>query len=334
MKKAFFAGRQKIEVRDVEMPEVGPTGIKLKIEQCGICGSEVQAYRRGYHGVMGSVPVIEDMLGVFTQFYSGMMGHEASGTIVEVGSEVKNWKAGDRYYSIDIEGSFAGYVAIKEEDAKGKLHHLPDELTFEQGALIEPLWVAAFAVSKTEIEPGETVALLGGGAIGLLALQIYKVLGATVYVSEVSPLRRKIAENLGADEVFSPLEVNVNEKVKQLTGEGVDIVMETVGIQQTFDQMLTILKRQGRAAVISWWENPVGLDFNRVVGKSLSINGVRGSSRRQMQWIRENIWPETLLKEKKLNIDPIVTSTYPLERIDEAFEATLEGKELKVLIHP
>jgi (R,R)-butanediol dehydrogenase/meso-butanediol dehydrogenase/diacetyl reductase len=283
---------------------------------------------------MGSMPVIEEMAAMFNQFYEGMIGHEASGTVVETGPEAKNWKAGDRYYSNDIEGSFAEYVVVKEEETQGKLHHLPDELTFEQGAVIEPTWVAVNAVAKSDIEPGETVAILGGGAIGLLALQVCRTLGARVFVSEINPMRREKAKVLGADQVFSPVEVNVIERVKQLTGEGVDIVIETVGIQQTLDQMLSILKNHGRGVAISWWENPVALDFNRIVARSLRINGVKSTPPAKRQWIRENCWPETLMLEGKLDIDPIVTSTYPLDRIDDAFRATLEGKELKVLIHP
>ena len=334
MKKAFFMGKQKIEVRDVEIPKVGPTGIKLKVEQCGICGSEVQMYRRGYHGALGRMPVLEELTNLVNQFFEGFIGHEASGVVAEVGPDVKSWKVGDRYYSIDIEGSFAEYVVIPEEETQGKLHFLPDELSFEQGALIEPTWVAVNAVAKADIEPGETVVLLGGGGIGLLALQLCKIIGTTVYVSEINPMRREKAQILGADEVFSPTEVNVVEKVRQLTDRGVDIVIETVGLQQTFDQMVSILKHHGRGVVISWWENPVALDFNTVTWKSLRINGDRGTPPLKKQWVRENIWPETLMIEGKLDIYPIVTSTIPLEQIDEAFRASLEGKELKVLVHP
>ena len=332
MKKAFLVAKQRIEVRDVDVPELGPTGIKLRPAQCGICGSEIQAYKLGYHASTGSLPYPEDIL---LKRYGDKLGHEASGTVVETGPEVKNWKVGDRYRSNDIEGSFAEYVVIPAEATLGKLHHLPDELSFEQGALIEPARVAVFAISKTDIKPGETVAILGGGGIGLLALQVCKTLGAgAVYVSEINSMRIEKAKILGADEVINPAEVDVVERVKQLTDQGVDIVIETAGIQQTFDQMLSILKVHGRGVLISWWENPVTVDLNKVVGKSLRLNGLKGPTGPQWRWVQENCRPETLMKEGKLDIDPIITSTVPLEQIDAAFRATLEGRELKVLVHP
>jgi len=327
MKKAFLVAKQKFEVRDVDVPEVGPTGIKLRVAQCGVCGSDVHVYKLGYHVQISGRPDRED-------FLRNNMGHEPSGTVVEIGPEVKNWKVGDRCYSFGIDGFFAEYVVIPEEEALGKLRHLPDELSFEQGVMLEPANVAVNAIGKADIEPGETVAIIGGGCIGLLALKICKILGARVYVSEINPIRREIAKILGADEVINPAEVDVVDRVTQLTEQGVDAVIESAGVPQTFDQMISILKVNGRGVIISWWENPISVDLNMVVRKNLRINGPFGMTSARRQWVQENCLPETLIKEGKLDVDPFITSIVPLEQTDAAFRATMEGKELKVLISP
>jgi len=331
MKKAFLVAKQKMEVRDLDDPELGPTGIRLQPSAVGICGSDVQKYKLGYPGEESGWRDPKD-----TRIFGGdHLGHEAAGTIVEVGPEVRNWKPGDRYRSNDIEGSFADCVVVPEENTPGNLHHLPDDLSFEQGAMLEPSNVAPIALSKTELQPGESVAILGAGGIGLLALQMCKTLGASaIYVSEINPLRREGAKALGADRVVDPVEQDIVETVKTLEDRGVDIVIETAGIQQTHDQMLSILKNHGRGVLISWWENRITVDVNSFVSKNLQINGSNGPNRRQIQWIRQNCSPEKLMREGKINIEPIITTVVPLKEIDAAFRALLEGTETKGMIHP
>jgi len=320
----------KIIVKDVETPEVGPRDILLRPAYVGICGSEVQMYRLGYHAAATGLPPSDPRRSWRP------IGHEASGTIAETGSKVKGWRTGDRYWSHDIENSFADYVAIAEDRARGLLHHLPDELSSEQGALLEPLNVAMILLSKTNVDEGKSIAILGGGSIGLLTLQAAKVCGASsVYVSEVNPLRIERARELGADEVMNPKEDDVVERVRQLTkGVGVDVVIETAGLKQTFDQMVNMLRYGGRGVILSWWEKMIEVDLNPIVYSCLEIVGSKGPSTPfQREWLRVH-HPVRLMSEGKINVDRIITSKVPLEQIDEAFQSVLQGRELKVLVHP
>ena len=141
MKKAFLVAKQEIEVRDVDDPELGPTGIRLQPAACGICGSEVQKYKLGYPAEESGWRNPKDTL-----IRGGdMLGHEAAGTIVEVGPEVKNWKPGDRYRSNDIEGSFADCVVVPEEHIPTYTYWQPTDV-FTRMVL---LWAARSLIRRT-----------------------------------------------------------------------------------------------------------------------------------------------------------------------------------------
>jgi len=341
MKKAFIVDKMKIDVKEVETPKVGPKDILLRPAYVGICGSEVQMYRLGYHPASAE-SFLNNPENVRAQLWR-KIGHEASGTVVEVGSEVKAWREGDRYWSNDIEGSFSEYVLVSEDAAKGRLHHLPNELSFEQGALIEPTQVALIALSKAGEIEGKNVVILGGGTIGLLALQGAKACGASsVIVSEVNPLRIEKAWELGADEVINPFKTDIVKRVMRLTeGLGADIMIDTAGKQETFEQMVRILRPGdvwapscGRGIIVAWWEQPITFNLNWIVKKNLEIVGSKAPhTQQQLEWLYKH-HPLRMVKEGKIKVEPLITSKVPLDQIDEAFQEILKGKHLKVLVHP
>ncbi|MHA1727689.1 MAG: zinc-dependent alcohol dehydrogenase [Promethearchaeota archaeon] len=330
MRKAVMTGKEKIEIQEVEKPKLGPKDILLRPAFCGICGSEVQMYKLGFHASYPEMKIV------------GGLGHELSGTIAEVGSEVESWTVGDRFYSWDIEPGMSDYIKVQEDKVIGMLNHLPDDVNLKQGALIEPTNVALISLSKTFLQKGQTLAILGGGAIGLLILQIAKAFGAgKIFVSEINPFRIEKAKELGADDVINPLKEDIMSKTVDKLGEGLDAVIELASTQQTFNQMLDLLKPHGKGVIVSWWEKEITIDPNKLVRKNLQITGSKSPNTRNVEWMREKIpnvtgfeFAATLMQEGKIKKDPLISSIVPLDKTDEAFQKILGGNELKILVHP
>lgn len=257
MKSAVFYGKHDLRVEEHPMPEVGPHDVLIQVEACGVCGTDVHIYE----GDKGAAEVTPPTI----------LGHEFSGVIREVGSEVKKYKAGDRVcidpncycgacdpcrngvahfcenmmgYGTTVNGGFAEYCAVDER----QVYLLGENTTFEQGAMAEPVACCLHGIDMCEIQPGQQVVIIGGGMIGLLMLQLAKLAGAAkVALLEPVENKREVGRKLGADVCIDPVKEDEKERLAENGMDWVNVVIECVGRPSTIEQAIEIA---GNKAVV------------------------------------------------------------------------------------
>ena len=239
------------------MPKVGPKDVLIQVKACGVCGTDVHIYE----GDKGAAEVTPPTI----------LGHEFSGVIAEVGSEVTNYKAGDRVcidpncycgacepcrngvvhycehmigYGTTVNGGFAEYCAVNER----QVYKLGDNTSFEQGAMTEPVACCLHGMDMCEIRPGHQVVVIGGGMIGLLMLQLSRLAGAAkVALLEPVESKREVGKKLGADICIDPIHEDVKARLKEVGMTWVNTVIECVGRPSTIEQAIDIA---GNKAVV------------------------------------------------------------------------------------
>ena len=331
MRSAILEDVRRFAVRDVPDPVLGQDEVLIRVQYCGICGSDLHIYEMGT---------------------TIRPGHEFSGDIVEVGSDVKGWGIGDRvavgprtycgvcqwcergeiglcdqfYVGVEqYQGAFATYTKA----GCHQLHKLPDELPYEHAALIEPTACALHAIRLSEMKEGDIVAVLGLGPIGQLVARVARALGAkSVYASEKSQSRAEIAKDV-ADEVIDVNVTNPVDRILELTdGVGPDVVFECAGNVATTQQSIPLVKKGGTIVVagicFDWVETPI----STVVLKGLTLKGSICFSQGEYPYAFD------LIKDRKIDVAPLVTTKMPLDEINEAFEKALRGEGGKILIKP
>jgi (R,R)-butanediol dehydrogenase/meso-butanediol dehydrogenase/diacetyl reductase len=281
MKVAIFRGKRNVEVTDVPVPQPDVGEALIKVHDCGICGSDVGAYRTGAYEV------------------GLIIGHEFAGRIVGLGPEVYDWSVGDRVtcngvipcgtcwfcqhamYSlcdsllmtgVNFDGAFAEYVKVP---ARG-LYRLPDNVSDREAAIVDPLSNILRAIRISQMKPGDNVLVLGAGPMGLLTIECARLCGANkVFVTEISPKRADLARQLGADAVIDPRSENVFTRLDELTGgRAPDIVFECAGVPQTLRDAVTLVRKGGQIVLIALCEEPVdAVDFMTPVMNELSFKG-------------------------------------------------------------
>lgn len=334
MKAAVLEDSRKFAIREVPKPILDRDEALLKVRYCGICGSDFHLYK---HGGMGRI-----------------LGHELSGDVVELGSNVEGWRVGDRvtidphttcyecYWckigktelceragatGIDRNGGFATYVKVKSQ----QLYKLPDELTYEQGALIEPLTVVLHGFRLSGIKMGDTVAVLGLGPLGQFAVRTAKALGASaVYATDIDESRLALARSV-ADEVINSKKVDSSERMLELTNDmGPDVVLECSGAGEASQQAIALPKKGGIVVFVGICFDSIEVSpFRDLVFKQLTVKGSYHTS------ASDFIQAIDVLKSKKIDVDSIITSKIPLEEIGEkGFESALKGQGGKILVMP
>ena len=257
MKSAVFYGKHDLRVEEHEMPKVGPKDVLIQVKACGVCGTDVHIYE----GDKGAAEVTPPTI----------LGHEFSGVIAEVGSEVTNYKAGDRVcidpncycgacepcrngvvhycehmigYGTTVNGGFAEYCAVNER----QVYKLGENTSFEQGAMTEPVACCLHGMDMCEIRPGHQVVVIGGGMIGLLMLQLARLAGAAkVALLEPVESKREVGKKLGADICIDPIHEDVKARLKEEGMNWVNTVIECVGRPSTIEQAIDVA---GNKAVV------------------------------------------------------------------------------------
>lgn len=255
MKSAVFYGKHDLRVENSPMPKVDPEDILIQVKACGICGTDVHIYE----GDKGAAEVTPPTI----------LGHEFSGVIAEVGSNVTKYKVGDRVcidpncycgkcdfcrngiahyctdmigYGTTVNGGFAEYCSVNQR----QVYKLGDNTTFEQGAMTEPVACCLHGMDMCNIHPGSNVVVIGGGMIGLLMLQLSKLAGAArVALLEPVESKRVVAKKLGADILIDPINENVEEELKKAGMTWVNTVIECVGKTATIQQAIDIVGNKG-----------------------------------------------------------------------------------------
>lgn len=312
MKALMFQRPGRAEVVDVDRPAIGPDEILVGSRAVGVCHSDFDLLSGSY-----IIPVD----------YPTVPGHEWSGEVVEVGREVTSFKPGDRvvgecvigsdHFGFSISGAAAEYFKVRPE----WLHRLPDELSYAYGALVEPFTVAYYAVVAAEgVNASDTVAVLGAGPVGLCCLAAAVGHGAQAIVIDPVPERREIALRMGASAAIEPGE-GLAEWIAEAAGEAPQVVIEASGNAAAMAAAIDIAAFEGRIVFvgIETGERSDAL-LGQFQSKALSARGIIGSP---------DVWPAALrfLARGGIDLSPVITASYPLERATEALEAAQRTAE-------
>ena len=309
-----------VAVVDLPDPLPGDGQVLIRVAKGGICGTDLHIF----HGLFSKVrpPVT--------------LGHEISGTVEALGTGVTGWRPGDRVtveseafscgkcrlctsglsnlcphrraLGYGVDGGFASFLAVRQ----AALHRLPEGVTFNDGALCEPLTVAVHAVlERATIEKDAWILVTGPGAIGLLVMQVAHTEGARVIVTgtEKDQMRLDLAKQLGAEAVIRVQEENLQDRLFELTaGVGVQTAFECSGAGGAMNSCLDSVASRGEIVQVGLFGSPVAADMDLLATKEIDLKGSfvhnHGTWKRAMG----------LLKEKKIDLSPMVSGEYPIER--------------------
>jgi threonine 3-dehydrogenase len=329
------------ELREVPVPRPGPGEVLIRLEAVSLCGTDLHIYRWdpwAESRLGGKLPRIfgHEMAGRVVAHGPGT-GAVPLGTRVAAETHLVDWTcyqcrtgrehvcANLKILGVDANGAFAEYMCLPERNA------WPSErLAPEVAAIQEPMGNAVFATFVEEITTA-SVAVLGCGPIGLMAVAICRFAGASrVFATDVMPHRREMAAKMGSDCVIDPSTQNVVAEIRRETdGTGVDVVLEMSGADSAVHQAFEICTNGGRISLLGLPSRPVTLDLNNdIIFRGVRVYGITG---RQL-W---GTWYKTaaLLREG-LNVEPIITHRLPLARFDEAFDLLAQGVAGKVVLLP
>lgn len=324
--------RGRLEVLEVAVPEMGDEDIKIKVAYCAICGSDPH--------VVG---------GIFGWKAPYGMGHEVSGVIVEMGAKAQKGplKIGDRvagnflhfcghcYYCQNGQQQFCenipeGNAGMAEYVVwhQSQVYKLPDEITLRQGCLLEPLSIAVRIADKTGMKVGQRVAINGSGPIGLLALQVLKMYGATsLTVFEPAANRRQAALDMGADHVVDPLTTPILEAAKELTaGRGYDVVIDASGAVKAVASLPPITAKGGLLLYAGMYPNTYEMPLNLYQYCYMNEVTVTGF------YVSPYAYPRAVQLLSKVKLDAFTEKSFPIDQPEEAFAAQLSGQYLKVMV--
>jgi 2-desacetyl-2-hydroxyethyl bacteriochlorophyllide A dehydrogenase len=334
---AFVGAPGKIEFRERRLAALSPKDVLIGVKACSICGSDLHIFK----GKHPSAPL------------PMAIGHELCGEVLRIGEGVSKVKEGDRVVVEPViicgrchfclkgqyhlcaqisfqyrrgQGGFAPYF-IAEEDW---VHHLPEGISYEEGALIEPLSVALHTSEKAHLQPGYTVAIFGAGAIGLLVLLLAKLSEITeVFVVDIQEFRLRKAGAFGASEVIHNRRDDAVERILGRTSQlGVDRAFEAVGSESTLVQSLKVLKKGGSAIVVGLFEEPeVKIPANLFIQREISLLGSQGYCRDFQTALK-------VLENGRINLKEIITHVLPLSSLREGFGLLMDPKReaIKVVI--
>ncbi|HJZ39608.1 MAG TPA: galactitol-1-phosphate 5-dehydrogenase [Bacteroidales bacterium] len=319
MKALVLENYNQFLYKDVPDPEISADEVLIRVKACGICGSDV-------HGMDGStgrrIPPL-------------IMGHEASGVIEKAGKNVRSWNTGDRVtfdstvYPLNdwftLEGSynlsdnrevigvspgnyrrngaFAEFVAVPQHI----LYRIPDNVTFEQAAMVEPVAVALHAVNLSQLKLGESCVIIGAGTIGGFIVQLLRLAGVMqLIVVDMNEANLERARKLGADIMFHPSDGKIIDRVRQVThSRGADLAFEAVGNSSTVNMSIDLVRKGGRVVLVGNLSPVIEFPLQKVVTQELKIYGscaIRGEYATVLE----------LMEKKKINTDQQISAVVPL----------------------
>ena len=343
MYAAVLSGEKSITVKQVDKPAISVDEVLVKVELCGICGSDLHAYLHGGFYPVGTI-----------------FGHECAGIVDQVGSAVSHVSVGDRVAvhpapgcgeclnclqgrdnvcdelnigsSLERPGGFAEYVRIARPEQA--LYKIPETMSFAEAALIEPLATAFHAVRQSHIQSGDSAVVLGSGPIGLAVVQYLKLTGAgKVIVVEISAARGKLALQLGADLVLDPLKEGagiIDKVIAETGGNGAAVVYECTGISKVFSTAVDYLKTGGQLMSIGVIEQETPINPLTFILKEAELRGSMCYSEEEFAQVIEDV------VSGRIRTDLFLTDTIDLKDIElKGVERLLSSSDaIKILVKP
>jgi threonine 3-dehydrogenase len=326
-------------LKDVPVPEIGPTDVLIRVEKAGVCGTDLHIYTWDSWAQARIRPPI-------------VVGHEFMGTVAAVGDAVRSVRVGDRVSAeghivdltcllcrtgqahicerveiigVDRDGAFAEYVAVPEYNVWKLDPAVPDEFA----AIFDPLGNAVHTVMAAGVSV-KSVAITGVGSIGLMAIPVARAAGASaVFAIDVNPAKLALAKRLGADATFLAGRPELVDEIKALTnGDGVDVLLEMSGSGPAIDAGLQMVRNGGTAALLGIPSDTVNINLaERIIFKGLTVLGVNG--RRMFE-----TWYQTqaLVKSGRIDLRSIITHVLPYTQFDRAFELMRSGEAAKIVL--
>ncbi|PJF30488.1 MAG: dehydrogenase [Candidatus Thermofonsia Clade 1 bacterium] len=341
MQGVFFLGAGQLELREVPIPQPAAGEVIVKVSAATTCGTDLKAYKRGHKLFKPPMP----------------FGHEWAGTVVAVGEGVTGFKEGDRvtaansapcgacYYCrrgkpqlcLHLEsrfnwGTYAEYLRVPAHIVSINMHKIPVHLSFVEAAFIEPLACAVLCINYADIALGDTVAIIGSGAQGLMQIQLAKAMGASQVIAiGRAHGRLEVARQLGADETISTLDTDAVAAVKALTeGRGADVVIEAAGSAETW-QMAAQMARPA-ATVVLFSGLPggtqVSFDATHLHYDEITLKGVFHHTPRTVEQALH------MLISGQVNVKPMISGTIPLREVEEGLNRMARSEVIKLAVLP
>lgn len=326
MRAAIFHGpNQPLRIEDYPTPAIKPHEVLVKVAACGVCHTDL-------HYIDHDVPTFKKP--------PLILGHEASGTIAQVGNDVKNFKEGERVllpavltcgtcdycrtgrenicqtmtmFGNNIDGAYAEYVVAPAKD----VFHLPSEIPLEEGSIIaDAISTPYHAVkNRAEVKPGDTVVVFGCGGVGINVVQMAAVVGGVVIAVDISDRKLERAKQFGAASTINPTKVeNLGKEIKKLTGGGADIAIEAIGKPQTIEAAFGTLRKGGRLVVVGYSTEDIRLSAAKIMYLEMEVRGSLGCRPVDYPRLIE------LCRIGKVKVSELVTQKFPLDTINDAFD--------------
>jgi (R,R)-butanediol dehydrogenase / meso-butanediol dehydrogenase / diacetyl reductase len=343
MKALVFHGTKDVRLEDIKEPAVPAGKVKVKVAWIGICGTDIHIYQHGIAVPMEPHPVTGRMAPL-------TIGHEFAGVVSEVGKGVKGIHAGDRvtveptitcghcelcrtgkynlclntaFLGASDDGGYAEYVIVEPY----MVHKLPDNVSLEEGALVEPTAVAMQAVINSSLKMGDTIAVYGVGPIGLLTILCAKAAGAAKIIAiDVSKVRLEKACEVGATHIINATDEDPVAKINADFGS-VDVVYEVAGAQATLTSAIKSVKKGGEVMVISIFAAPVEIDMADLLTREVRIS---------TSCIYRHVFPKVIgmVSSRQLDVMKVVTGKIKLDDIiTDGFERLMADKgQAKILV--
>ena len=338
MKGTYFLGNQAFETRELPAHELADDEALIRVAFCGVCGTDVHIY----HGDKGSADVVPPVI----------LGHELAGVVEKIGSRVDRLQVGDHvtidpniycgecHYckygkkqlcthlhaiGVNRNGGFADYCYAPQ----AQCYRLNPDIPLEHGAMAEPLACCLHGIDRAGIKVGDAVCVIGGGAIGLIMVQLARMAGASqVILSEPVAMRREIGLTVGADHVIDPMQEPLKERLEQLLGiDGADVVIECVGNPQGTAQAFEAAKRGTTVLLFSVPKAGTAhsLSLEEVYQKELTIVGSIINPNTHQRAV-------DLINSGRLQLAPLMTHRFPMEQVKDAILMQMSSESIKVLV--
>ena len=340
VKKTPFKGNT--ELCDIPKPKAGRKQVVVKVEAAGLCGTDLRFYTTDEGKTKLKTPIA--------------IGHEGSGTVVEVGEGVTDVKVGDRvvcetsfelcgkceycttgYYNMcvnrtslgsKVDGFFAEYVLCNSD----RIHKLPDNVSFEAGAMVEPLSCCVHGVlERSSLKPLDVCVVYGPGPLGIMAAQVAKVAGARVILvgTKHSKPRLELAKKMGIEETLVTGEDDIDGYIRNITnGLGADVVIECSGSGKALDDCFKIVKRVGEVLLLSAPSDYRANLWDNMILKEVSLVGFISS--KPTSWVKSL----KLLERGLVDVESLISHKFSIDDWKEAFELGVSKEAIKIIIYP
>ena len=339
MKAARIFKPGDLRIVDVPVPEVGPTDVLCKVERVGICGTDYSIYH-------GEVSFVKSGLVKFPM----TPGHEWSGVVNSVGADVQNFKSGDRvvgdtcvscgvcydcligeYFKckkiravgtvLTWDGAYAEYIIMPERH----MFHLPDNVSFDQGAMVEPAATSLLSVKYAQVDIGDTVLIHGTGPLGIMCAKLAKICGAAkVLITGRKEFKLKLAKQMGADVAINTTKQSFVEVIKDCLPEGVDCVIEAAGSPKLFADSFEVMCSGAVMSVVAFYEKDLEkFNLDKIVFSNVTVRPVPGSIGMYKPVLR-------LMESGLVDFTPLITSRYSFDQIPQAMRDMKEKNESRV----